>query len=76
MALNCSREIKKMNKDEIIEAILDGIENRHGDIDSFYEDARMLMEQGLETWPEEDLKVKAKDEFNIDVDAEIKKLDT
>lgn len=67
MALNCSREIKKMNKDEIIEAILDGIENRHGDIDSFYEDARMLMEQGLQTWPIDDLKNKAIDEFNIEV---------
>ena len=67
MALNCSREIKKMNKDEIIEAILDGIENRHGDIDSFYEDARMLMEQGLQTWPIDDLKNKSIDEFNIEV---------
>ena len=59
------RKEKKMNKDEIIEAILDGIENRYG---YYFEDSRMVLEQGLSTWPIDDLKTKAIDEFNIEVD--------
>ncbi|QDP48920.1 MAG: hypothetical protein Unbinned1068contig1000_1 [Prokaryotic dsDNA virus sp.] len=54
-----------MNKDEIIEAILDGIDDRYGYL---FEDARMMLEQGLSTWPINDLKAKAIDEFNIKVD--------
>ena len=53
-----------MTKNEIIEAILDGIDNRYGYL---FEDATMMLEQALQTWPIDDLKTKAIDEFNIEV---------
>ena len=48
----------------LAEAITSAIRDKGFDS---YEDTEMLVNQGLDTWPEEDLKEKAA-EFGIDID--------